>query len=252
MDAEFLSKMIITDVCSATTMYTEKGTKAIRKSRSRWAVVIKYEGETIYVSNGREYLSDKNNIVILPKGCNYEWMCTKSGRFSIIEFQCDTEYSEVVSFEVSNSDKILKIFKETEYKKTLDKPLCVIECIRDIYSLVLRLTDEVQKSYVPSSKREKILPAVEYIAKNYHRKISNDELAAMTKLSTVYFRKLFFEQFGISPIAYIHNLRITKAKEMLRSDYGSITDIASSLGYSNIYDFSRDFKNHTGVSPSNY
>ena len=43
-----------------------------------------------------------------------------------------------------------------------------------------------------------------------------------------------------------------QAKEMLRSDYGSLADVAFSLGYSNIYDFSRDFKKHTGVPPSKY
>ena len=57
---------------------------------------------------------------------------------------------------------------------------------------------------------------------------------------------------GTSPISYVHELRIKKAKEMLKSDYGSITDIAQSLGYLNIYDFSRTFKKYVGISPSKY
>lgn len=47
---------------------------------------------------------------------------------------------------------------------------------------------------------------------------------------------------GTSPIAYVHELRIKKAKEILKSDYGTISEIAKSPGYLNIYDFSRDFK----------
>jgi len=77
-------------------------------------------------------------------------------------------------------------------------------------------------------------------------------LAEMTGMSAVYFRKLFTEIMGISPIAYVHELRIRKAKEMLRSDHGTLTDVALSLGYANLYDFSRDFKRHTGVAPSQY
>ena len=42
---------------------------------------------------------------------------------------------------------------------------------------------------------------------------------------------------------------IKKAKEMLKSDYGTLSDIALSIGYSSLYDFSRDFKKHTGTSP---
>lgn len=68
----------------------------------------------------------------------------------------------------------------------------------------------------------------------------------------MYFRKLFTEVMGISPIAYINDIKIKKAKEMLKSDYGSITDIAHSLGYLDIYDFSRAFKKHTGIPPSKY
>ena len=44
-------------------------------------------------------------------------------------------------------------------------------------------------------------------------------------MSTVYFRKQFTDLFGISPIAYIKNLRIEKAKEMLKSDYATLTDL---------------------------
>ena len=57
---------------------------------------------------------------------------------------------------------------------------------------------------------------------------------------------------GVSPISYVHDLRIQKAKEMLRSDYDSLSSVAQSLGYLNLYDFSRDFKKHTGVAPSKY
>ncbi len=51
---------------------------------------------------------------------------------------------------------------------------------------------------------------------------------------------------------YVKSLKIKKACEMLGGDFGSITDISVSLGYPNIYDFSRDFKTHTGISPLKY
>ena len=101
-------------------------------------------------------------------------------------------------------------------------------------------------------KAKKLLPVIEYISKNLSNEIKNDDLAKMIGVSTVYFRKLFAQVYGMSPMNYVKNLRIKKAKEMLRSDHGSITDIAFSLGYSNIYDFSRDFKKRTGTPPSKY
>ena len=96
------------------------------------------------------------------------------------------------------------------------------------------------------------MPAVTYILNNFTKPIKNDELAEICQISTIYFRKLFFEVYGTSPIKYIHNLRIRRAKEILRSDYTSISDVAFSLGYNNIYEFSKDFKKHTGVSPTKF
>ena len=66
MNLEILSDLIITKVYSATTMYTEKNAKTQRNNRPNWAIVIKYEGETLYVSGGKSYLSDIHNLVILP------------------------------------------------------------------------------------------------------------------------------------------------------------------------------------------
>ncbi len=252
MNLEILSDLIITKVYSATTMYTEKNAKTKRNNRQNWAIVIKYEGETLYDTGRKIYLSNINNLVILPKGCSYEWCCTNSGHYSIIEFESKLTCNDIFVFPVKNSEKILKLFKELEYKRTLRKSMCEAESIRDTYSIILMLTQAVPEKYLPIEKRNKISPALDYIAKNYNTDIKNDDLAQITGLSTVYFRKLFTDIIGISPINYIHELRIKKAKEMLKSDYGSITDIAQSLGYLNIYDFSRAFKKYVGVAPSKY
>ena len=252
MNLDILSDLIITKVYSATTMYTEKNAKVKRSNRSKWAIVIKYEGKTMYVSKGKSYLSDIHNLVILPKGCSYEWCCTHSGHFSIIEFESELICNDIFSFSVKSSEKILRLFKELEYKRTLRKPMYEPESIRDTYSILLLMIQSVQKKYLPTEKINKISPALEYIAKNYNTNTKNDVLANLCNLSTIYFRKLFTEIMGISPISYAHELRIKKAKEMLKSDHGSITDIAQSLGYLNIYNFSRAFKKYTGISPSKY
>jgi len=252
MTIDILSDLVITKVYSVSTLYTPEMTKLRRNDRQRWAVVIKYEGETVYSSNGKRFLSDIEHIVILPKGCSYEWQCTRSGHFSIIEFESESTFCEPISFSVKNGEKILKKFKDLEYKRNLKKPMVELESIRDTYSILLVLMQAVEARYLPTEKQQKIAPAVEYISQHYNENITNDELAEISGISTVYFRKLFSSVVGVSPIVYARRLRIEKAKEMLRSDYGTLSDVAQSLGYASLYDFSRDFKKHTGTSPSRY
>ena len=252
MKTKVLSNLIITRVYSVSTLYTPEGTKMKRNDRQQWAVVIKYEGETVYSSNGKRFLSDIGHIVILPKGCSYDWQCTRSGHFSIIEFESEQTVEEPFSFSVKNGEKILKMFKDLEYKRNLKKPMVELESIRDTYSILLALTQTASERYIPTEKQKKIAPAVDYISQHYRESITNDALAAVTGLSTVYFRKLFSGIMGVSPMSYVQRFRIEKAKEMLKSDYGTISDIAQSLGYPSLYDFSRAFKKHTGVAPSRY
>ena len=252
MSLDILANLVITKVYSASTLYTPEKTKTKRNDRPRWAVVIKYEGETMYTYNGKHVLSDLNHMVILPKGCSYEWECTKPGHFSIIEFESESVFCEPISFTVKHGEKFLKHFKELEYKRNLRSFMFEAESIRDTYSILLVLTQTVEARYLPTEKQQKIAPAVEYISQHYNENITNDELAAIAGMSTVYFRKLFTNIMGVSPITYVHQFRTEKAKEMLGSDYGTLSDIAQSLGYPSLYDFSRDFKKYAGVAPSKY
>ena len=190
--------------------------------------------------------------MILPKGCSYDWQCLCSGHYVIIEFESELTCERIFGFYVQNTEKLLKCFKELEYKRNLKAPMTEQESIRDAYTILLMLVRSEPERYFPSEKQRKLEPALAYIARHYNTKIKNDELAALTGLSTVYFRKLFTHVMGQSPIDYLQSVRVEKAKEMLQSDYSNITDIAFSLGYQNIYDFSRAFKKHVGIPPRQF
>ena len=244
--------LIITKVLSASTLYTPENAKLKRTDRTHWAIVYKYEGETVYTFRGTRLLSDAGHVLFLPKGCSYEWHCTKAGHFAIIELECDAAGKDPFCVPVKNGEHIRKLFRELEYRRNQKSRLVALESIRDAYSLLLALAHTEAEPYSPTEKQRKIAPALEHITRNYTKPLRNDELAALTGLSTVYFRKLFAEVTGTSPMAYARHLRMEKAREMLRSDYGTLTDLALSLGYGSLYDFSRDFKKHTGVAPSHY
>ena len=252
MNFDILSNLVITKIRSVSNLYSpeNKGTK--RTDRSCWAIVTKYEGETIYTSGNNQYFSDKDHFIILPKGCTYDWLCVSAGHFCIVEFECEVTYTDIISIHVKNGEKIIKMFKELERKRNLKSPMNELESIHDTYSIILALAKAQTEQYRPSKQQQKIAPALEYISVHYNENITNDTLAAVSNMSTVYFRKLFTSTMGVSPITYVHQFRIKKAKEMLRSDFTSLSDVAQSLGYSSLYDFSRDFKKHTGVAPSKY
>ena len=99
---------------------------------------------------------------------------------------------------------------------------------------------------------EKIAGAAAYIEQNYAENISVAKLAEMSNYSVRQFIRLFKKAFGCIPTEYIANLRMQKARELLRGKTASITDIALFCGYGDSNYFSRIFRKYNGITPSEY
>lgn len=251
MKTSDLSNLIINNIISVNEILTTSGGSSARHNRSCWALLIKYEGETIYTCKNKQLKSNIDSIVILPKGSCYNWVCTKQGHFIVVEFDANLNSENILILPNKKAQHILKLFKDLERTWTLKHQFYKLESINFIYTIMTTVLEQLN-NYLPSDKKEKIRPALDYIAQNYNKTITNDELAALLGISTVYFRKLFSVTMGISPINYIQQLRIKKAKEMLKSDYSKISVISEAVGYPNIYHFSKMFKQITGYSPTEY
>ena len=112
---------------------------------------------------------------------------------------------------------------------------------------------EFALSYVPKNTQKRLQPAIDFIHSEYTKEnISIPKLAALCKMSPSMFRLTFTNTLGVSPIKYINNLKFTHAKELLSTEDCSISEAAMLSGFHDECYFSRAFKKHTGVSPSEY
>ena len=249
---ESLSDLVITGVTAASTMFNPTGRRGETQNRPTAALVYRYEGETVYECGGREILSRHDCLVFLPQGAQYRWICRETGHFILIEFTCECNEKSILRFPIRRGDKIRAMMRELEYTRIAKPPLFELRSRAQLYDIFCTVFSDPDSAYLPTAKQEKLRPAIEYIAKYYYLPIRNEELAEKAGMSTVYFRKLFTDHYGMPPIRYIQNIRIEKAKDILKSDYGSIADVADAVGYANIYHFSRAFKNVTGLSPARF
>ena len=84
------------------------------------------------------------------------------------------------------------------------------------------------------------------------RDFSLSELAAICKMGESYFQKLFKEIYGISPKKYIIQLKINHACDLLRLERYTVTQIAELCNFSDVYFFSRQFKEYMGITPTQF
>jgi AraC family transcriptional regulator len=78
------------------------------------------------------------------------------------------------------------------------------------------------------------------------------ELAAIARLSPFYFSRQFKLAFGVTPMKFLENERMSRAKAMIREGKLRFSDIAMVLGYSEHSHFTRRFKANTGVTPREF
>ena len=90
------------------------------------------------------------------------------------------------------------------------------------------------------------------IAQNLSHSWTIAEMANKLMLSQSRFAHLYHSFYGISPIDDLIHMRISAAQNALTFTESSIHEIAYSLGYRNITHFSRQFRQSTGLSPSQY
>lgn len=100
--------------------------------------------------------------------------------------------------------------------------------------------------------RLEINKAVNYIKKNYDKKISVDEIAEHAALSKPHFRRVFKNQTGKTPFDYLWQCRLEQAKAQLDQTDQQITTIALQCGFKTISHFCELFKQHYKTTPKQY
>lgn len=88
----------------------------------------------------------------------------------------------------------------------------------------------------------------QYPGKQY----SIHKLAHDFALSTDHFIRIFKQEKGSTPYTYLQMVRLEYAKGLLCMSDINITDIAAACGFSNVYEFSRFFRQKAGCTPSEY
>ena len=127
-----------------------------------------------------------------------------------------------------------------------------IECIRNAVSqeeLSLHLEQALTTFFRPTDTSaaqteqysSEVLQAISYIRENYSRKISLASVAEHVGLSSGYLCRIFKEETGVSINAYINNLRMTHAGELLADKNSYIKEVAISVGFEDQLYFSRLF-----------
>ncbi|MDY2594853.1 MAG: AraC family transcriptional regulator, partial [Oliverpabstia sp.] len=99
---------------------------------------------------------------------------------------------------------------------------------------------------------DRLKKITEYMQFHICEQLNIEEICTHFSMSRSSLQNLFHKEKGCGPIEYFNNLKIERAKDMIRDGTRNFTEIAYFLSYSSLQYFSRQFKKSTGMSPMEY
>lgn len=137
---------------------------------------------------------------------------------------------------ISNSDD------DREKHHLLNAILCNI--VNDKY----RLDNLNDKTII----NEKVISCIKYISENFNTQISLTSAASYLHLAPAYLSNLFSKSCGCTFKDYLTGYRLSYAKNLLKNQDFTISEICYMCGFTTLSHFFRCFKSNTGFTPSEY
>ncbi|MBR3968162.1 MAG: AraC family ligand binding domain-containing protein [Clostridia bacterium] len=213
--------------------------------RTHWLLHYVVSGKGIFRIEDREYTVTAGNIFVIPPFVEtyYEADSNDPWQYIWIGFTKDDKIK--IDFEdVMNIPYAHRIFEDMKKCSAMNTGRTEFLCSK-IWQLI---------SFVYDKKNETVNyvdKALNIIGSEYMTDISVQNIADRIGLERTYFSNLFKNKVAMSPKQYLLKTRMEQANIFLK-DYGyNVSLTAASVGYSDIYTFSKAFKKYFGVSPSN-
>lgn len=224
-------------------------TGAIIEMKKRYCscFIIVLQGSIRFTHTNGSIVADSRHPVFLPQGLTYKNYCLEDAESLVFNFYTQDTYSTPISLSPIPPQFAAERYASIERTLTSPLPQGRMEVLAELYGLAARLFASEQSG---SSGEITVKTAMEYLHSHYTQpELTMRQVAKACFISEAYLRKLFATHLNTTPFRYLTQIRMTRA-QTLALEKLPIAEIAASVGYADIYQFSRAYKKHFGYPPS--
>lgn len=226
-------------------------------------LVLVVEGKVHYSINGTDYIGEKGDFIFIPQkslrsGQNAQESTHQ--KYTILfrtDLQIETgipfiDQCNFIKFKISNfqyiSSRCNRLFEETRGSSNF-RPMISQGIMQELLGI---LAEELDKPELSPMKLKYAQTIHSFLMSHYREPIQIGQLADIINRTPNYATALFKEVYGITPIKYMHHLRVMEARNLLLHSDTTISSIAQDLGYYDTSYFFKIFKKSTGMSPTDF
>lgn len=210
-----------------------------------------FSGKGTYRVHGRIYPVEKGQIFIIHPHdiVQYEADRNEPWHYSWVGFQAAVKLPDAMGeyvLDLPQAEPLFRAMKDCD-RSPVDTEYFLCSKVYELLA-VLGRTQPAPKS----KTAEHMLQAKNYIDTNYIAQITVEQIADQLGINRCYFSTAFKKHIGRSPQQYLMDVRLEKAAELMLSHGYTVSAAALSVGYADIFNFSKMFKRKYGMSPTAY
>lgn len=187
-------------------------------------------------------------LITIDKKIMYELIDSIPQKAIKKDKSCDLGvFSDTVNSDIEDITlRLLKALSSKEDSKILGSSI-----LRELYYRIINGENScfLHKMFLNSNKEAKISRALRNIHDNYNKHLDIPTLARDEDMSVSSFHTHFKKITSYTPLQYIKNIRLNKAKDLIAKQNFQVNETAYKVGYESISQFSKDFKLYFGYSP---
>ncbi len=243
-------------------VYVDRGEVLTTAGKNKFPLV---QGEILFHEPGEYHNLQANgivapNIIIVAFECRSKEMLFFRGK----KMKLSDSEKHLLSVIMKESSEAFSSPLDDTFLRKLDKRPDSLFGAEQLISVALEqlLIFLRRRGDVPSEKvvlplnrhaSQKVLDDVlRFLADNLDKKLRFKEVAEFAGMSGSALKTLFKNRIGQGVMEYFANMKMDRAKVLIREGNYNITQIAMLLGFDSIHMFSRRFKTITGMSPTEY
>ena len=218
--------------------------------RNYWLIHYIMDGEGIFRKGDTEYRLCASQMFVIRPGdlTYYEADAERPWRYIWIGFECNADIAQMLTEPVVTLPQGKPLFEALQKAEGMCAGKEAYLCAK-IWELLYLISSD-QKNV--GRKELYIQQAKNFIESEYMVGITVREVADRLGLDRSYFSNLFRASQGKTPQQYLNEVRMRQAATLLAGLGYSVTETAASVGYADVFAFSRTFKKFYGISPSEY
>ncbi|WP_239984797.1 helix-turn-helix domain-containing protein [Sporolactobacillus pectinivorans] len=229
------------DICFNITSY---GSEQNRLNETHVKLLIPIQGNVGVITTGSRKIVTGTQICLLP--LRYAYSVCSSGSNESLVVEMPEGYAHLFIKDIMNEREGL--VREIDEILQPVKALLIHEIMHQNHEEAVLLLNYLLHKMAEQPESQ----SLRFIRRHYAEKIDIKALAEMEHYTPSYYCGWFKRKMQMTPLEYIHFLRIHRAKELLRDSKLSVLTISYQLGYEYNASFTKMFKKYEQLSPSEY